>query len=192
MIIVVESSYIKRNFHTIILNFIGTRRRFCLKWNDINWEINIKHENNNPPIITKSNFRGGQFNGIWNGGLFGSKIGIDFLILKLFKYLLEKGIINSIYSQEESYVAEVSENFSKPYEKITNPDNNGYGFNFIINSDIQNSVINNGNLSNTTLGSQSSNYIVVEEHLKGNLDSTAIENNFSNIINKALLIIVDL
>jgi hypothetical protein len=21
------------------------------KWNDINWEINIKHENNNPPII---------------------------------------------------------------------------------------------------------------------------------------------
>jgi hypothetical protein len=42
------------------------------KWNDINWEINIKHENNNPPIITKSNFRGGQFNGIWNGGLFGS------------------------------------------------------------------------------------------------------------------------
>jgi hypothetical protein len=27
------------------------------KWNDINWEINIKHENNNPPIITKSNFR---------------------------------------------------------------------------------------------------------------------------------------
>jgi hypothetical protein len=43
---------------------------------------------------------------------------------------LEKGIINSIYSQEESYV-EVSENFSKPYEKITNPDNNGYGFNFI-------------------------------------------------------------
>jgi hypothetical protein len=105
---------------------------------------------------------------------------------------LGKGIINSIYSQEESYVAEVSENFSKPYEKITNPDNNGYGFNFIINSDIQNSVINNGNLSNTTLGSQSSNYIVVEEHLKGNLDSTAIENNFSNIINKALLIIVDL
>jgi hypothetical protein len=59
-----------------------------------------------------------------------------------------------------------------------------------INSDIQNSVINNGNLSNTTLGSQSSNYIVVED-LKGNLDST-IENNFSNIINKALLIIVDL
>jgi hypothetical protein len=82
-----------------------------------------------------------------------------------------KKVLLTLYIVKRSYVAEVSENFSKPYEKITNPDNNGYGFNFIINSDIQNSV-NNGNLSNTTLGSQSSNYIVVEEHLKGNLDST--------------------
>jgi hypothetical protein len=164
------------------------------KWNDINWEINIKHSNNNPPIITKSNFRNGQFNGIWNGGLFGSnekriKWNSDsstFNSGTLLNTVWEKGIINSIYSQEVSYVAEISDNFNKPYEKITNPDNNGYGFNFIINSDIQNSVINNGNLSNTTLGSQSSSYIVVEEHLKGNLDSIAIESNFSNIINKAL------
>ncbi len=165
------------------------------KWNDILtiWEVNIKHENNNPPIITKSNFRAGQFNGVWNGGLFGSNEKriewnsdtSTFNSGTLLNTVWKKGIINSIYSQLESYMSE-SGSDNKPYEKITNPDNNGYGFNFIINSDIQNSVINNGNLTNTTLGTQSGNYQIVEEHLKGNLDSTTIGSNFNNIINKAL------
>lgn len=162
------------------------------KWNGTNWEINIKHENNNPPIITKSNFRAGQFNGIWNGGLFGSNEKriewnsdtSTFNSGTLLNTVWKKGIINSIYSQLESYMSESTD--TRPYEKITNPDNNGYGFNFIINSDIQNSVINNGNLTNTTLGTQSGNYQIVEEHLKGNLDTTAISTNFNNIINKAL------
>jgi hypothetical protein len=73
MIIVVESSYINGTFtQSYSTASVQEFKDSVYKWNDINWEINIKHENNNPPIITKSNFRGGQFNGIWNGGLFGS------------------------------------------------------------------------------------------------------------------------
>ena len=156
------------------------------------WTLNVKHENNNPPIITKSNFRNGDFGGVWNGGLYGTsekRIKWDnpnstWNSGTLLNTIWTEGIMNSYYSQKESYYAEYDA-YLRPYQKINNPDNNGYGFNFVINSDIQNAVINNGNVSNSILGSSASQ--IVEEYIKtGQVDLTNFNATSSIVVNKAL------
>lgn len=165
------------------------------------WIVNVKHENNNPPIITKSNFRRGRFDGQWNGGLYGTSE--ERIIWNsttatwnsgtLLNTTWQTGIMNSFYSQPESYFAEFDYSFvtsstpyGLPYQKVNNPDNNGYGYNFVINSDIQNAVINNGNVTNSKLGSSASLYNVVEKYLDGTFDLNVFDNTNGLTINKAL------
>jgi hypothetical protein len=195
------------NNKILILNDSFTYNDFEFKENSVysweydtiaatySWLVNVKHENNNVPILTKSNFRDGTFNGTWNGGLYGSN---DKRITwgsttsywnhgTLLNTIWEKGIMESRYSQLESYIAEF-DNYGLPYQKSTNPDNDGYGYNFIINSEIRNAIINNGNVSNSILmgTGTSSTVSIVEEHVKGNLTDQFIKNNFNNtLINKA-------
>ena len=160
------------------------------------WQVNVKHENKNVPLISKSNFRNGTFNGSWNGGIYGSN---DKKIIwastssiwnsgTLLNTIWEKGIMESKQSQPQSYIAEFDNivgTFGAPYQKSTNPDNDGYGYNFVINSEIRNAIINNGNVSNSILGGQAT-YSIVEEHLRGTLTDQFIRDNFSNtLINKA-------
>jgi len=161
------------------------------------WLVNVKHENNNPPIITKSNFRRGKFDGKWNGGLYGTS---DERIIwnsktatwnsgTLLNTTWQTGIMNSFYSQPSSYFAEFEYSFATssgfPFQKVNNPDNNGYGYNFVINSDIQNAVINNGNVTNSKLGASASSYNIVEEYLK---ESNIVDNFITDgiTVNKAL------
>lgn len=159
------------------------------------WTVNVKHENNNVPILTKSNFRDGSFNGTWNGGLYGSNEkritwGSTTSFWNhgtLLNTIWEKGIMESKYSQTESYIAEFDP-YGLPYQKSTNPDNDGYGYNFVINSEIRNAVINNANVSNSVLlgTGTSSNISIVEDHVRGNLTDQYIRDNFnSTLINKA-------
>lgn len=165
------------------------------------WIVNVKHENNNPPIITKSNFRRGRFDGQWNGGLYGTseeRIIWNSTTAKwnsgtLLNTTWQTGIMNSFYSQPESYFAEFDYSFvtsstpyGLPYQKVNNPDNNGYGYNFVINSDIQNAVINNGNVTNSKLGPSASLYNVVEKYLDGTFDLNVFDNTNGLTINKAL------
>lgn len=173
-------------------NGIEFKEDLVYKWNGNSWEVNVKHENNNVPIITKSNFRKGTFNGIWNGGLYGSNSerivwGSTSSIWNsgtLLNTIWTKGIMNSIWSQPESYIAEFDSN-GLPYQKSTNPDNDGYGYNFIINSELQNAVINNGNVSNSILGTTNS-IAIVEEHVKGTLTTNVIQQSFNDtLVNKA-------
>jgi len=159
------------------------------------WMVNVKHENNNVPILTKSNFRDGTFNGTWNGGLYGSNEkritwGSTTSFWNhgtLLNTIWEKGIMESKYSQTESYIAEFDK-YGIPYQKSTNPDNDGYGYNFVINSEIRNAVINNGNVSNSVLlgTGTAANISIVEDHIRGNLTDQYIKANFNNtLINKA-------
>lgn len=166
------------------------------------WILNLKHENNNPPIISKSNFRNGQFDGIWNGGLYGTNekritwnsSTATWNSGTLLNTTWQTGIMNSLYSQYESYFSEFDYSFATssapyglPYQKINNPDNNGYGYNFVINSDIQNAVINNGNVTNTKLGVELGTYSIIEDYVKNGVAS--ILNKFEQTgltINKAL------
>ena len=161
------------------------------------WQVNVKHENKNVPLISKSNFRNGTFNGNWNGGIYGSNDkritwGSTSSIWNsgtLLNTIWEKGIMESKQSQPQSYISEFDNivgTFGAPYQKSTNPDNDGYGYNFVINSEIRNAVINNANVSNSILGTSSTSYSIVEEHLSGTLTSQFITNHFSNtLINKA-------
>ena len=161
------------------------------------WQVNIKHENKNVPLISKSNFRNGTFNGNWNGGIYGSNDkritwGSTSSIWNsgtLLNTIWEKGIMESKQSQPQSFIAEFDSivgTFGSPYQRSTNPDNDGYGYNFVINSEIRNAIINNANVSNSVLGTSSITYSIVEEHLRGTLTSQFIQDNFSDtLINKA-------
>lgn len=161
------------------------------------WQVNVKHENKNVPLISKSNFRNGTFNGNWNGGIYGSNDkritwGSTSSIWNsgtLLNTIWERGIMESKQSQLQSYVSEFDNivgTFGAPYQKSTNPDNDGYGYNFVINSEIRNAIINNANVSNSILGTSSTSYSIVEEHLRGTLTTQFIQNNFSDtLINKA-------
>jgi hypothetical protein len=195
------------NNKILILNDSFTYNGFEFKENSIysweyntvtatySWMVNVKHENNNVPILTKSNFRDGTFNGTWNGGLYGSNEkritwGSTTSFWNhgtLLNTIWEKGIMESKYSQTESYIAEFDP-YGLPYQKSTNPDNDGYGYNFVINSEIRNAVINNGNVSNSILlgTGTAANISIVEDHVKGNLTDQYIRDNFNNtLINKA-------
>lgn len=178
--------------NTFIYGNTEFKEGLVYKWNGVEWEVNVKHENNNVPIITKSNFRKGTFNGVWDGGLYGSNSerivwGSTTSIWNsgtLLNTIWQKGILNSIWSQPESYIAEF-DNDGLPYQRSTNPNNDGYGYNFIINSEIQNAVINNANVSNSIVGATNS-IAIVEQHVLGNLTPSLIEQSFNNtLINKA-------
>ena len=195
------------NNKILVLNDSFTYNGFDFKENSIysweynaviatySWTVNVKHENNNVPILTKSNFRDGTFNGTWNGGLYGSNEkritwGSTTSFWNhgtLLNTIWEKGIMESKYSQTESYIAEF-DHYGLPYQKSTNPDNDGYGYNFVINSEIRNAVINNANVSNSNLlgTGTAANISIVEDHVRGNLTDQYIKDNFnSTLINKA-------
>jgi uncharacterized protein YjbI with pentapeptide repeats len=127
------------------------------------------------PILTKGNFRDGNFNGVFNTGLFGrqdkkitwtgNKSTWNNGTLLNTKWL--KGTMNSKFNLTESYFTELDE-FGFPYQKINGPNNNTRGFNFIIDSEIDNSVIENATFINTKIGATSSTYSVIEEYILSN------------------------
>ncbi len=146
------------------------------------WIVDVRYNN---PILTKGNFRDGNFKGDWNTGVYGrqdKKIKWegegDWNNGTMLNVLWEDGTIDSKYTLPESYLSEFDEN-GIPYQKVNGPDNNGKGFNYIIDSEIEKSVINNGTIINTELGLDASTYSIVENFI---LSTTQI---FNNIINKA-------
>ena len=147
------------------------------------WVINIKY---NQSLLTKGNFRGGNFKGDWNTGVYGKQ---DEKIKwegkgswnngTLLNAEWEDGTFNSEYTLPESYVSEYDEN-GIPYQKVNEPDNNGKGFNYIIDSEIKKCIVNNGNFINTNIGDVlPSTYSIVESHILSN------PQEYNNIINKA-------
>ena len=170
---------------------------FSYKWSvdskfDLNigtystWEIDSKYSQ---PIITKGNFRRGNFKGKFNSGVFGStdeKIewnNATFNSGTVFNAKWLNGEINSIYTLRESYISEFDEN--NPFQKIVEPNNNGYGYNFFIDSEITSSIINNANIYNTVIGNVPT-YSIVEDHILNN------QINYTNKINKGSLDFVKL
>lgn len=172
-------------------------------WNSMKgtYDVWVKHENKNIPILTRSNFRYGTFNGTWNGGVYGSNEKRIYWTSStaiwnhgtLLNTIWKKGIMNSLYSQPESFIADytfVGTYSTSPYQKSTNPDNDGYGYNFVINSEIINAEIKNANVSNSAIGatgSSASFYNIVEEHVNDRVTTQFLQDNFNNtLVNKAL------
>jgi len=142
------------------------------------------------PYLTKNNFRGGNFRGEWNSGLYGhykkrikwhgdlSTWNVGTLLNTVWK----KGKINSLYTASQSYFSGFDE-YGLPYQKVNSPNNAGRGYNFIWNSKIEQSEIQNGSFYRTSFGTQSySTFSVVENELL-NYDSlfvNKINNSYFN------------
>ena len=160
---------------------------FVYKWNvgptQSEWIVDVKYSK---PIISKGNFRDGNFDGIWNSGLFGSQN-------KQIKWegktstwksgtLLNtnwiKGTYEDLYTLPESYYSGIDVD-GFPYEKLNTPNNSGRSFNFIIDSVIETSTINNGTIINSIIGTSSATYSVVEDYLMNYTTS------YPNFIKKA-------
>jgi subtilisin-like proprotein convertase family protein len=124
------------------------------------------------PIISKSNFRGGDFSGTFNNGLFGSQEKriswkgelSNWYGGTLLNVSWEKGNIYSRISLLENYKATFDAN-KNPYQKANSDNNGGYGYNYIIDSYLKNSTVDNGNILNTKIGT-STTRSVLENHLK--------------------------
>jgi len=159
---------------------------FVYKWEagptQSDWVVDVTYHK---PLISKSNFRDGNFKGIWNTGLFGrqdKKIKWEGEISTwsggtLLNTIWEKGTMNSIYTLSNSYYS-LFDSYGLPYQKENITNNNGRGFNYIIDSEFINSTINNGTLINTVIGSQSATFSVVENHL------LSVDATYNNKVNK--------
>lgn len=128
-----------------------------------------------PPYISKSNFRDGVFNGKWNSGIYGQyykKInwfgnGSVWNIGTLINTNWKKGTLDSLYTASQSYFSGFDNN-GLPYQKANSPNNAGRGYNFVLNSNMNQSTIVNGSIYTTTFGTQStSTYSIVENELLG-------------------------
>jgi uncharacterized protein YjbI with pentapeptide repeats len=134
------------------------------------------------PIITKSNFRGGNFKGSFNSGVFGSNVKkLNWDSNSIFNggtlYNADiSGTINSDITISESWKSYLKE--GKPYEQLSVLNNGGSGYNYIINSGLSASNIKNGNLIGLRIGNFEENFIkqnpILENYLKG------ITQSFSN------------
>jgi uncharacterized delta-60 repeat protein len=133
------------------------------------WKVDVKYLR---PIISKTNFRDGNFDGEWNVGLFGrhdkqiiwegdvSKWNTGTLLNT--RWL--KGDLKSKFSLTESYYTEV-DNDGFPSQKLNGPNNNGRGFNFLIDSVMLKSKIENASFYDSNLGSTNTSYSVVEKKI---------------------------
>ena len=177
---------------------------FVYKWivgpTQSEWVVDVTYFQ---PFLSKNNFRDGNFDGIWNTGIFGrqnkqitwegdkSTWNTGTLLNTTWK----KGTFNSLYSLIDSYFSGIDE-YGLPYQKSNSYNNGGKGLNYIINSNIETSTINNGTIIRTVIGTQSATYSVVEKYITGSsseYSNTIITANFdtcelnnSNISNSEL------
>lgn len=142
------------------------------KWDDRlgDWIVDDSFDES---IITKSNFRGGNFNGNFNGGVYGTKTkkikweGTGTWNLgTLLNCNWVSGIVGSRFTLPNSFLSEFGSN-NKPYQKVNGTDNNGSGFNFLFKSDLSDVVIENGNIYNTSFGIDN-NKQVTENYVNNN------------------------
>lgn len=153
------------------------------------WIVNNLY---NTPFISKSNFRKGDFNGIFNSGIFGTQDNRIIWDNSTFEkatwntgVLLNtnwiSGEMRSINALSESYESEFDEN-GIPYQRLNAPNNNDRGFNYVENSEFVSIEVDNGIFNSSNIG-QGVTYSIMEQHVTGSTDSSIY--NFT--VNKAQL-----
>jgi hypothetical protein len=119
-----------------------------------NWYIDTLYKK---PIISRLSFQGGSFHGVHNNGIFGNyktnqvwdnngTWNSGFFVNSTW----ESGFMNSKSDgSSASYYAELVNNKVKQHFDYSN--NNGYGYNYILDSNINSGFINDGNVFNTNI-----------------------------------------
>ena len=166
-------------------NGIQFKEGFVYRWEvgptSSAWQVD---QECSPAIITKSNFRNGTFNGKFNNGLYGTqKNRLDWngkgtwnggtMVNTRWK----SGTIDSKLNFVSTYKA-VFDEYGIPFQKSYTNNNGGFGFNYIFDSEIEKSLVNNGNFYNTSF-EQAATFSVVENHV------LSITQSFDNKIVKA-------
>lgn len=169
---------------------ISFKEDFTYKWDESisNWKVDVTYSQ---PLISKSNFRDGNFKGEFNSGIYGT-------INKKIKWegnsaiwntgtLLNvdwiDGVMNSIYALSDSYISRFDD--GKPYEKLNAPNNNGWGINYVFYSNLNNITIENANIFNSEIG-YNKTYSAVYDYLIGTVSDYSFEINKSYLENNYL------
>ena len=135
------------------------------------WVPDVKYTK---PFITKGNFRDGDFDGKWNVGMYGQpNYKIQWKGTKsiwntgtLMNTVWKNGIIQSLFTLPESYVSEFDQ-YNIAYQKSAGPNNNGKGYNFIVNSEIEQATLKNASLYDVVVGTPSNDFSIVKNHILG-------------------------
>jgi hypothetical protein len=152
---------------------------------NITWKIDVKEESTfTKAIISKSNFRSGDFKGSFNSGVYGSKSkkltweGTGFWNGgTLLNTSWKTGAMNSKIILPISYQSSIKN--GSPFQKINTYNNGGYGFNYIIESEFESSSIYSAIIRNAKFVSSSS-LPVIENHIMSYTQS------FDNVITNGL------
>ena len=152
---------------------------------NLTWKIDVKEQSTfTKAIISKSNFRSGDFKGSFNSGVYGSKskkLSWDGTGLwnggTLLNTSWKTGAMNSKIILPISYQSSIKN--GSPYQKINTYNNGGYGFNYIIESEFESSSIYSAIIRNAKFVSSSS-LPVIENHIMSYTQS------FDNVITNGL------
>lgn len=149
------------------------------------WTIDTDY---NRVFISRANFRNGIFKGEFNSGLFGnpeteakwSGIPAKWNSGTLLNSFWEKGEFNSIFTLTESFFSEI-DSVGNPVQKINGFNNNGRGYSLIVDSIVDNMIINNATIFNTYFG-ETASYDVVNDYVKNE------QTEFNTIINRGFFV----
>lgn len=143
------------------------------------------------PFIAKSNFRGGNFKGEFNGGLYGQETkqitwngdNADWNLGTLFNIFYKTGYFNSQHNLPFDYKANVKN--GEIVQNLNSSDNDGKGYNFIYDSFIKSINFVNGSIYNSVLNSETSD-IFLEKYSMGETISSDIQIQKSYISNSVI------
>jgi hypothetical protein len=141
------------------------KQRTVYKYLNNSWVINPSYKTS---FISKLNFRGGSFKGgFFNDGIFGSEdkslnwnSGANWNSGVFLNSTWNSGTFNSKSTAADLSYYSVLQNIpgttiSVPVQTLDYSNNKGFGYNFIIDSNITSGNINNGNFENCNLGTTS-------------------------------------
>lgn len=155
------------------------KERNIYKWTgSASWAIDIEYKQ---PILSKLYFKSGVFKGIHNDGVFGNYTKSEnwsgtpsvwnsgFFVNSVWRQGQMKS--KSTSSQPSYYSSLVN---GQPVQTTDFSNNRGYGYNFIIDSDILAGSIDNGNFINSNIGFYNTGLTAVDEYF-GFTNSYGIE-----------------
>lgn len=172
------NSYVDNGFSGYFLpDYINSsnvnNNRLKIKWNDFsykgatysseviyefsdnNWSEDLKYKK---AYLSKLNLRGGNFNGTWNDGIWGSyddRLVFNGSVWNSGIFLNSNwisGTLNSKSSQNEHTTYCSLDQNGRVSTYSDNSNNKGNGFNFFIDSTLTTGIINNGNFKNSKIG----------------------------------------
>ena len=155
-----------------VYNGVQFNEGFVYKWEigptGSNWMVDVEYSS---AIITKANFRNGTFNGKFNNGLYGTQESKIEWSGKgtwnggtILNSIWKLGVMNSKIDIIKTFKTSLDEK-GYPFQKSYGDRNGGFGFNYVIDSELKSSSVSNGNFHNTKFKQNSATFSMVENHI---------------------------